>query len=348
MAMNFKTTQSTESLHTLQTLSKWAEDKSEFETACAEYSAEAAKCIELHKVLSETKKTLNADAARKCELCKDAVNELIGVKPNYTPADVCMSVENSLVDYAKRVVTFASTMITTIKRYSANLYDLFVKKLRLCKGIDFSKFTNMDCTMTMVIITYGDYLELGENISPKADGMQSNIEYLLHQIGAMRKLINEGESYQDVLDKFSLLVYENSVMDFLKKSSLVDLVEGTLPTGVSGVVDITDSDRLKKIEQPYVISEAGWTFDKLRTSSLAYNVEVASKRINRLYGMIIDLMEEARRFSVDFCAKEPYLCAALTTHASLIAKQINVFTRVFDVCWNTHIRLVQACYKEEA
>jgi hypothetical protein len=348
MAMNFKTVGRQESQYTASTLEKmhelWAK---EVVTSQEQLTAEFKKCTHIKDAINTVKKELSSAKVVEDELCKPALEELAIVKPSYTPADACISLENALVDYAKKVVTYASTMITTVKKYSANIYDLFVKKLRICKSIDLDQFTGMDTSMRMTIITWGDYMEFNKGIQVNFEQYGVELCELISFIGDLRKAINEGKPIDIISDKITNAVYNNRIMTILKSASLIGYVEDTLPTGATGIVSLSEGTRFKELESSRIISEAGWTSLEKYKAAWFQNPERIASSINKVYSQMIDFMEETRRFSSDFCVKEPHLCAALTTYSSIVARQVDIYTRVYDACWNTLIRLVEACYREE-
>lgn len=348
MAMNFKTVGRQESQYTASTLEKmhklWAK---EVATSQEQLTAEFKKCTHIKDAINTVKKELSSAKVAEDELCKPALEELAIVKPSYTPADACISLENALVDYAKKVVTYASTMITTVKKYSANIYDLFVKKLRICKSIDLDQFTGMDTSMKMTIITWGDYMEFNKGIWVNFEQYGKELSDLITLVGELRKAMKDGKPIDVVSEKITKLIYDNKIMSVLKGSSLIDYVESTLPTGATGIVGISESTRFKELESSRVIAEAGWTSLEKYKSSWFQNPEQIASSINKVYSQMVDFMEETRRFSSDFCVKEPHLCAALTTYSSIVARQVDIYTRVYDACWNTLIRLIEACYREE-
>ena len=350
MAMNFKTTHANESMHMPETLVKlsqaWASD---IDSSSEQLDAEFKKCTQLKDAINKAKSTLSVAHLKEDALCKAAIEELNVVRPNYSVADACISLENTLTEYAKKVAAYASAMVATVRKYSANLYDLFTKKTRVCKMIDLRKFTGMDTSMRMVILTYGDFMEFSKGFrSLFSEWRTKDVDVLLDKLGELRKAVRDDKPTEVIFDQITSGVYNSSVMQALKASALVELVEDTLPTGATGIVSLKESDRFKNLEESRVLSEAGWTsLNKLKDTWTLCPEETAGE-INKTYSKVIDFIEETRRFSTDFCVKNPHMCAALTTYASIVARQIDIYTRVYDACWNTLIRLVQACYIEEA
>lgn len=270
-------------------------------------------------------------------------------KPECSLHDIHSGLEGVLEDYSKKVATFAQTMVTTVKQYSTGLFDLFVKKLRINKSIDTSKFVGLDAAMSMVVMTYGDYCELGHPIVEKSANMVKEIQAWFPSLGRVKKALKNGDNaeLQQKMAELTGKIHEGELISYLKDHMLVTFSYGPGVNGTEGLNKIEITERFKKLESSQVLNEAGWDdVDKLKNSTVLQNVEDINKNINNLYKCSIDLMDEVRRISEAFCVKDPYVCAALVKYGSLVAQMVNCYTKAFDMCWTTCLRVSQACLVE--
>lgn len=265
-------------------------------------------------------------------------------KPDWSLHDINVGLEGVVDDYSKKVSTFAQTMITTVKNYAVTVFDLFVKKLRINKAIDTSKFTELDSSMRMVVMTYGDYAELANPIAERIGVVAKDVQSILPLLTKMRNALMKKEDAKEILQSITDIVHKGQLVSFLRDHKLAQFTYDTDTNGTEGLINIGQSPRLAKIEESYILSEAGWNdVDKVKNSLILKNAEEINKQISNLYKLAVDIMDEARRISTNFCVQDPYTCTALVKFGSIISQEVNLYTKVFDLCWTTALRVSQAC-----
>ncbi len=280
------------------------------------------------------------------EQLENVIAALKASNPNYTLHDVHVGLEGILDDYAKKVATFAQTMVTTVKQYSVGLFDLFVKKLRLTNKIDLSKFVGINASMRLVVIKYDEYCAIGNPIADKSALVVKDVADWNASLGRVRKALqtDNDEALKKAMSELTKKIHEGFLISFLKDSGLAEFEFGMSPgNGEQGLNKVVTTDKFNHLEQPYVLSEAGWNdVEQLKSALIIQRADDVSKNINQMYKLSMNLMDETRRISTDFCVKDPYTCAALVKYASLVSQMINIYTKAFDMCWTTCLRVSQA------
>lgn len=311
----------------------------------------ASKCMLAKRSLRYIDRMGNLKACDQNPGLQEFVNKLRESNPKMTLHDVHKGLEGILEDYAKKVTTFAENMVTTVKQYSVGLFDLFVKKLRLTNKIDTSKFVGIDGSMTMTVLTYGDYCEIGHPIVEKSQEIVKDIGSWGASLGRVRKGLKENstEQIKKSMSELTKKIQNGPLAKYLQDHMLVDFQFGIDQNGNGdeGLVRIEASKRFKELEQPQQLNQAGWDdVDKLKNSIVLQHPDEMNKTFNQIYKYSIDLMDETRRISNEYCIKDPYVCAALVKYASLVAQMVNCYTKAFDLCWTTCLRVSQACLVE--
>ena len=275
------------------------------------------------------------------------VDKLRKDKPNYSLHDIHVGLEGVVEDYSKKVSTFAQTLITTVKNYSVTVFDLFVKKLRINKDVDTSKFTELDSSMRMVVMSYGDYAELANPIVNNIGVVAKDVQSILPLLTKLRNQLSKKEDVKETLGQLNKVVREGVLAKFLTEHKLVEFTYGTDTNGTEGLIGVGPSRRLNRIEESSILSEVGWNdVDKVKNAVVFKNAESVSKMISQLYKLSVDIMDEGRRLSSDYCVRDPYTCTAVVKFGSIISQEVNLYTKVFDLCWTTALRVSQACLIE--
>jgi len=285
--------------------------------------------------------------------CIESLKQEARLSDNPSVREVYVGAEGVLEDYAKKVATFAQSMVSTFRKYNTGLFDLVIKKLRVNKAIDTSKFVQIDTSMRLVVMKYEDYTELGEGAGTHSADMASEISGWFGYLNTIKKNLEDGKAddARAKLGEFVKSVNSSLLVTYLKDHKLVDFIVdsvGEQTDGSGGLVKASPSKRFGELEQSYLLSEAGWTdVDKIKNAYVLKHAEEVSNNISKLYKTAIDFMDEARRISGDSCVEEPYICVSLIKYASLIAQMINIYVKTYDVCWTTCLRVCQACMVEQ-
>ena len=287
------------------------------------------------------------DEAKQNAACSPTLEGLAANNPKYSKLDVVSALEGTLEDYAKKVVDYAASMISHIKNYATNLQALFTRKLRTIKSIDFRKFAGVDTSMRMVIMTYGDYMEL-HMMCQRADKYAFEMDTLQTELGKLSKNLADGTDTADQIKAIRDFLVEGNLATELRTASLTDFSFDEENSETAAVTGVTDSARFKSLEESRTLSAAGWNFERVIDAIRYYNSDYSVTHYNSMYSKLVDFIEECRRISSLYCVKQPTVCAMLTVFSTVLAKQINIYTRVFDMTWNTAIKLVPACYSENA
>lgn len=281
----------------------------------------------------------------------DYVKSSIPVKvtADMTPHDAYCALEGQLDEYAKRVITYAQTLIGTIKRYAADVNNVFVKKLNVSKCVDTSKLVSVDGSMQMVVMTYADYAEIAHPIVEKTQEYIKELYDVMPALTRVRKCIEKGESTANELKTLTGIVRDGKFARYLTDHNLADIEIGEDSSGTYGIVNVIPSKRLTELEESQTLSAAGWSdVDRVKNSLILKNAEDISKQLSAMYKVTADIMDEARRISNSLCVKDPYACTVLVKYSSMLAQMANIYTKVFDMCWTTCLRVTQACYVEES
>lgn len=273
----------------------------------------------------------------------------VKVTPDMSPHDAYHALEGQLDDYAKRVVTYAQTLISTVKRYAADVANVFVKKLHVSKTVDTSKLMSVDGSMTMVVMSYADYAEIAHPIVERTQEYLKELFTVLPCMTRVRKAIEKNESVGNALKELTAIVRDGKFARYLMDHSLADIEIGEDSSGTYGIVNAVPSKRLSELEESQTLAAAGWSdVDKVKNSLILKNAEDISKQLSEMYKVTSDIMDEARRISNSLCTKDPYACTVLIKYGSMLAQMTNIYTKVFDMCWTTCLRVTQACYLEES
>jgi len=355
MALNFNTTKKPESSKDYVAIAKDMDSVSR--KLSEEYSGfriASAKFVTAKQVLTHIDRIGSVENYHGDERIVKIIDSIRTQKPNHSLHDIYVGIEGVLEDYAKKVTTFAQSMVSTVKQYSGSLFDLVVKKLRINKAIDTSKFVQIDTSMRMVLMTYGDYVELGETIGANSVDVDKQIKSWFSVINTIKKQMAGGNTSEarETLGQFVKNINASILVSYLKYHGLIDLefdmTAASQPDGSTGLVKVSPSKRFNELEQSRLISESGWTdVDKIKNAKVLKDAETISKSINGLYKTVVDFMDESRRISNESCVKEPYICASLIKYSSLLAQMINVYVKAYDMCWTTCLRVCQACMIEQ-
>ena len=282
---------------------------------------------------------------------RGVINSVMAGNKDYSLHDIHSGLEGAVEDYSKKITTFVQTMTSTVKQYSTGLFDFFIKKLRVNKSIDTSRFVEIDTSMRMVVMTYGDYCEIG---NPIVDGSKNQVKALQAWLNVLGRIRNEFSKSNDdgikaELKNLTEMLHDGEMMKYLKTRSLVELTFGEPDVnGIEGLVKVVPSNRFNNLEVSQTLLEAGWTdVDQVKESLVLKNAEGVSRDFRSLYQITVDIMDEVRRISTDYCTKDPYVFAALVKYASLVAQMVNIYTKAFDLSWTTAMRVCQACLIEQ-
>jgi len=195
-----------------------------------------------------------------------------------------------------------------------------------------------------VVMTYGDYAELANPIVNNIGVVVKDVQSILPILTKLRNQLKDKEDTKDALEQLNKMVREGAVAKFLNEHKLVEFTYGADTNGTEGLIGVGPSKRLVKIEESNVLSEVGWNdVDKVKNAVVFKHAESVSKYINQLYKLSVDIMDEGRRISTDFCVKDPYVCTAIVKFGSILSQEINLYTKAFDLCWTTALRVSQAC-----
>ena len=165
MALNLRTTTQVESHETEDQLRALLNGYTgNIKSVATQIRAAAVRCVTARRAARYVALMQSEDILTPDAYLQGIVDKLRKDNPKYSLHDLHVGLEGVVEDYSKKVSTFAQTLITTVKNYSVTVFDLFVKKLRMNKDIDTSKFTELDSSMRMVVMTYGDYAELANPI----------------------------------------------------------------------------------------------------------------------------------------------------------------------------------------
>lgn len=352
MGINFRTMykkdSARDSKHFVCSLKKL---EKELRSTHTEFRIAAGKCMVAKRSMHYIDSQSSLKSCEKDPNLRIFIDALREQNPQLSLHDVHAGLESILSEYAKKVSSFAENMVTTVKQYSVSLFDLFIKKLRLTSKIDVEKFVGLDGSMTMTILTYGDYCEIGHPIVEKSQEVVKDVSSWGASLGRVKKALKENNNDQikKMMKELTGKINNGPLVKFLKEHLLVEFQFGVDPNGSGdeGLVRIEVSKRFKEMEQPQQLNEAGWDdVDKLKNSLVLKHSEELNKTFSMLYKYSIDLMDETRRISNDYCVKDPYTCAALVKYASLVAQMVNCYTKAFDMCWTTCLRVGQACLIE--
>ena len=354
MALTFNTSKSTESLRDYTLITKDMDASSKKLTSeYMQFIIAASKSIVAKRCLRHIDSMGSVEGYHGDPNIVKVIDSIRETNPSASLHTIYVGIEGILEDYAKKVTTFAQTMISTVKQYSGNLFDLVVKKLRINKAIDTSKFVQVDASMRMVVMSYGDYVELGEAIGSGSEDVAKQIRTWFSLLTSIKQHMAAGEtnSAREVLCTFVKGVSNSLLFNYLSEHSLVEFVfdpkGATQPDGTTGIVKVNPSKRFQELEQSRLIGDSGWSdVDRIKGAKVLKNAEQISKSINSLYKTVVDFMDESRRISNESCVKEPYICASLIKYASLLAQMVNVYVKTYDMCWTTCLRVCQACMIE--
>lgn len=345
MALNLRTTTQVESHETEDQLRALLNGYTgNIKSVATQIRAAAVRCVTARRAARYVALMQSEDVLTPDAYLQSIVDKLRKDNPKYSLHDLHVGLEGVVEDYSKKVSTFAQTLITTVKNYSVTVFDLFVKKLRMNKDIDTSKFTELDSSMRMVVMTYGDYAELANPIVNNIGVVVKDVQSILPILTKLRNQLKDKEDTKDALEQLNRMVREGAVAKFLNEHRLVEFTYGADTNGTEGLIGVGPSKRLVKIEESNVLSEVGWNdVDKVKNAVVFKHAESVSKYINQLYKLSVDIMDEGRRISTDFCVKDPYVCTAIVKFGSILSQEINLYTKTFDLCWTTALRVSQAC-----
>ena len=345
MALNLRTTTQVESHETEDQLRALLNGYTgNIKSVATQIRAAAVRCVTARRAARYVALMQSEDILTPDAYLQGIVDKLRKDNPKYSLHDLHVGLEGVVEDYSKKVSTFAQTLITTVKNYSVTVFDLFVKKLRMNKDIDTSKFTELDSSMRMVVMTYGDYAELANPIVNNIGVVVKDVQSILPILTKLRNQLKDKEDTKDALEQLNKMVREGAVAKFLNEHKLVEFTYGADTNGTEGLIGVGPSKRLVKIEESNVLSEVGWNdVDKVKNAVVFKHAESVSKYINQLYKLSVDIMDEGRRISTDFCVKDPYVCTAIVKFGSILSQEINLYTKAFDLCWTTALRVSQAC-----
>lgn len=345
MALNLRTTTQVESHETEDQLRALLNGYTgNIKSVATQIRAAAVRCVTARRAARYVALMQSEDILTPDAYLQGIVDKLRADNPKYSLHDLHVGLEGVVEDYSKKVSTFAQTLITTVKNYSVTVFDLFVKKLRMNKDIDTSKFTELDSSMRMVVMTYGDYAELANPIVNNIGVVVKDVQSILPILTKLRNQLKDKEDTKDALEQLNKMVREGAVAKFLNEHKLVEFTYGADTNGTEGLIGVGPSKRLVKIEESNVLSEVGWNdVDKVKNAVVFKHAESVSKYINQLYKLSVDIMDEGRRISTDFCVKDPYVCTAIVKFGSILSQEINLYTKAFDLCWTTALRVSQAC-----
>ena len=345
MALNLRTTTQVESHETEDQLRALLNGYTgNIKSVATQIRAAAVRCVTARRAARYVALMQSEDILTPDAYLQGIVDKLRADNPKYSLHDLHVGLEGVVEDYSKKVSTFAQTLITTVKNYSVTVFDLFVKKLRMNKDIDTSKFTELDSSMRMVVMTYGDYAELANPIVNNIGVVVKDVQSILPILTKLRNQLKDKEDTKDALEQLNKMVREGAVAKFLNEHKLVEFTYGADTNGTEGLIGVGPSKRLVKIEESNVLSEVGWNdVDKVKNAVVFKHAESVSKYINQLYKLSVDIMDEGRRISIDFCVKDPYVCTAIVKFGSILSQEINLYTKAFDLCWTTALRVSQAC-----
>ena len=195
MALNFNTTKKQESSKDYTAIAKDMDSVSR--KLSEEYSGfriASSKFIVAKQVLTHIDRLGSIENYHGDERIVKLIDNIRLQKPNHSLHDIYVGIEGVLEDYAKKVTTFAQSMVSTVRQYSGSLFDLVVKKLRINKAIDTSKFVQVDASMRMVLMTYGDYVELGETIGNNSVDVDKQIKSWFSVINTIKKQMASGDT----------------------------------------------------------------------------------------------------------------------------------------------------------
>lgn len=345
MALNLRTTTQVESHETEDQLRALLNGYTgNIKSVATQIRAAAARCVTARRAARYVALMQSEDILTPDAYLQSIVDKLRKDNPKYSLHDLHVGLEGVVEDYSKKVSTFAQTLITTVKNYSVTVFDLFVKKLRMNKDIDTSKFTELDSSMRMVVMSYGDYAELANPIVNNIGVVAKDVQSILPILTKLRSQLKDKEDTKEALEQLNKVVREGAVAKFLSEHKLVEFTYGVDTNGTEGLIGVGPSKRLVKIEESNVLSEVGWNdLDKIKNAVVFKHAESVSKYINQLYKLSVDIMDEGRRISTDFCVKDPYVCTAIVKFGSILSQEINLYTKTFDLCWTTALRVSQAC-----
>ena len=345
MALNLRTTTQVESHETEDQLRALLNGYTgNIKSVATQIRAAAVRCVTARRAARYVALMQSEDVLTPDAYLQSIVDKLRKDNPKYSLHDLHVGLEGVVEDYSKKVSTFAQTLITTVKNYSVTVFDLFVKKLRMNKDIDTSKFTELDSSMRMVVMTYGDYAELANPIVNNIGVVVKDVQSILPILTKLRNQLKDKEDTKDALEQLNKMVREGAVAKFLNEHRLVEFTYGADTNGTEGLIGVGPSKRLVKIEESNVLSDVGWNdVDKVKNAVVFKHAESVSKYINQLYKLSVDIMDEGRRISTDFCVKDPYVCTAIVKFGSILSQEINLYTKTFDLCWTTALRVSQAC-----
>ena len=345
MALNLRTTTQVESHETEDQLRALLNGYTgNIKSVATQIRAAAVRCVTARRAARYVALMQSEDVLTPDAYLQSIVDKLRKDNPKYSLHDLHVGLEGVVEDYSKKVSTFAQTLITTVKNYSVTVFDLFVKKLRMNKDIDTSKFTELDSSMRMVVMTYGDYAELANPIVNNIGVVVKDVQSILPILTKLRNQLKDKEDTKDALEQLNKMVREGAVAKFLNEHKLVEFTYGADTNGTEGLIGVGPSKRLVKIEESNVLSDVGWNdVDKVKNAVVFKHAESVSKYINQLYKLSVDIMDEGRRISTDFCVKDPYVCTAIVKFGSILSQEINLYTKTFDLCWTTALRVSQAC-----
>ena len=345
MALNLRTTTQVESHETEDQLRALLNGYTgNIKSVATQIRAAAVRCVTARRAARYVALMQSEDILTPDAYLQGIVDKLRKDNPKYSLHDLHVGLEGVVEDYSKKVSTFAQTLITTVKNYSVTVFDLFVKKLRMNKDIDTSKFTELDSSMRMVVMTYGDYAELANPIVNNIGVVVKDVQSILPILTKLRNQLKDKEDTKDALEQLNKIVREGAVAKFLNEHKLIEFTYGSDTNGTEGLIGVGPSKRLVKIEESNVLSEVGWNdVDKVKNAVVFKHAESVSKYINQLYKLSVDIMDEGRRISTDFCVKDPYVCTAIVKFGSILSQEINLYTKAFDLCWTTALRVSQAC-----
>lgn len=313
----------------------------------------SAKCQAAKGIMTYIDKLGSVENYNGDPKIKSMIDRIKSTNPRYTSHDIYVGIENVLEDYAKKISAFSQTMVSTIRKYSSSLFEFTMKKLRVNKAIDTSKFVQIDASMRMVVMSYGDYVELGDDTRRRTEEINSQISTWFGTITNIKKLLadNKLDKAKVVLGNFVKAINESILVKFLKDSNLIELVfdtSGSQVDGSIGIVKVNTSKRFDNLEQSSILGEVGWgDVNRVKSATVLKDSEEISKCINALYKTIVDFMDESRRISNESCVKDPYICSALVKYSSLLAQMANIYVKTYDMCWTTCLRVCQACMVEQ-
>lgn len=306
----------------------------------------AVKMHDLHKGKKIINLTSEETLAVRLSACKEVID---GLEDNHTIREAYCALESKLSEYCKQVEGFASDAINKVREYTVNLFELFMRKIRICKNVDTSKYKKIDSTMEMVVMNYGDYLQFDTVMDRDHAAVVDDVKSLNAVVAQVGKQLEAGHDSKVIIDAVTDALKNLRVTKFLIEDGIVDIPTEVDANGITILKYVNPTERFNALEKSRTLQDAGWdSVVKIQRSKILKNAEIITRDLNSLYKYTVDLMDAVRKLAGQYTQSDPNTCVNLVRYSNILAQLVNAYTKVFDMAWNTAIRVTNACSTEEA